>query len=190
MRRKIPNILSSLRVAISPVFYVLFLSGIPNLIAWSFVLYTIGAITDYFDGWFARKMKAMTAWGKFFDPLADKFLTSAAFLAFASMGFIPYWMVIIIIIRDFGTTFLRLFKFSSKELVTSKTAKAKTLFQMIFIFSVILLYLLAQFTGYSTQAFINGILYSSIVYISMLIITALTVWSLIEYIYFMFFKAD
>ncbi len=189
MRRKIPNILSLSRVVISPIFYVLFLSGNLDLIGWSLVLFTVGAITDYFDGWLARKMKVTSAWGKFFDPLADKFLTSSAFLAFVALGIIPLWMVLIVIIRDFGTTFLRIFNFSHKELKTSRTAKLKTTLQMVFIFFVLFVYFIGKSEIGSAHA-ANWILSSPYIYLSMLGLTALTVWSLIEYIWVMFQSGD
>lgn len=191
MKRKIPNILSLSRVLISPVFYIFFVSGKPNLIHWSLVLFTIGAITDYFDGWFARRMKAMTAWGKFFDPLADKFLTTSAFLAFVSLEIIPLWMVVIIILRDFGTTFLRIFQVAERELQTSRTAKFKTMLQMVFIFAIIIIYSIMQTADTSLRGSLEWFLYSPFVYITMLSITLLTVWSLVEYLLYMFrFTAD
>jgi len=190
MIHKIPNMLSLSRVLVSPVFFLLYISGKQSLELWSVLLFTFGALTDYFDGWLARKIKATTAWGKFFDPLADKFLTSAAFLAFATLNIIPFWMVIIIIIRDFGTTGLRLINIGNRVLTTSKTAKLKTLLQMIFIFVILLLTALSPNLIPSTAEFCSNIVYSTASYFTMLIITLITVWSLIEYIWQMFFKSE
>ncbi len=190
MIRKLPNILSFSRVLVSPIFFFFFISSNPSLQVWSVFLFTFGAITDYFDGWIARKIKATTSWGKFFDPLADKFLTTAAFLAFATNDIIPFWMVVIIIIRDFGTTSLRLLNIQNRELTTSKTAKLKTLLQMVFIFVILTITSLLPNIFPSTAVFCNSIVNSVAIYLTMLIITLLTVWSLLEYLWQMFIKTE
>lgn len=186
MKRKIPNILSMLRAIVAPLFFVLIISGKPNLILLSFIVFTFGAITDFFDGYLARKLKVTSEWGAFFDPLADKFLTTAAFIAFVFLKFIPLWMVVIIIIRDIGTTLFRVFKIGNRNLKTSSTAKMKTTLQMVFIFFVITLYTLTQYTGQSISSFLMSVLHSPIVYLAMLVITGMTVWSMVEYIFTMF----
>lgn len=186
MKHKIPNILSILRIVLSPVFYLMFVSGKPTLIYWSFVVFTIGALTDYFDGWLARKMKATSKFGKFFDPLADKFLTSAAFIAFVGKGLFPVWMLVIVLLRDFGTTLLRLLNVGTSPLKTSKTAKLKTTLQMIYIFLILALYVVFHLVGIDTKSIISSMIHSDATYLGMLVITLLTFWSLVEYLIAMF----
>src|SRR6187455_1682946 len=77
-----PNTLSLIRIILAPVFMVLFLSDSTWMIAASFFIFTIAALTDWYDGWYARRYGFKTRWGQFIDPLADKILTSAAFIAF------------------------------------------------------------------------------------------------------------
>src|SRR5512139_4091178 len=92
----LPNQLTLLRVALTPVFVVLLLSGSPIQLQISLVIYIIAALTDWYDGWAARKLGTITRWGKFLDPLADKILSSAAMLAFVGLGLIDAWMVWIV----------------------------------------------------------------------------------------------
>ncbi len=138
----LPNQLTTLRLILSPVFFFMFLSENPVYKQIALVIYFIAAITDWYDGWLARKFNYITNWGKFMDPLADKALTSAAFLAFVFLDVLQLWMVLIIIVRDFLITGLRIYAdLQNKPFVTNKLAKVKTFVQMIFIF-----YLLIFFT--------------------------------------------
>jgi CDP-diacylglycerol--glycerol-3-phosphate 3-phosphatidyltransferase len=182
MKLTLPNLFSLARIIIAPVFLALVVAGGSGRIVAACVLFVIGAITDYFDGWYARRYHEVTNWGKFFDPLADKFLTTAAFIAFVVVDIIPLWMVMIIIIRDFGTTIMRLYADSVKKSIrTSRSAKIKTFLQMTFI-SIILVLLLIKHLGIMPLEMINGIIYSDGIYITMLILTAITVWTAIEYL--------
>ncbi len=138
----LPNQLTTLRLILSPVFFFMFLSENPVYKQIALIIYIIAAITDWYDGWLARKFNYITNWGKFMDPLADKALTSSAFLAFVFLDVLQLWMVIIIIVRDFLITGLRIYAdMQNKPFVTNKLAKVKTFAQMIFIF-----YLLIFFT--------------------------------------------
>lgn len=179
----LPNLLSLVRVVIAPLFFIWIVSGIDWKIQGACLLFLIGALTDYFDGWLARKLNAVTSWGRFMDPLADKILTTGAFVAFYFIDIMPLWMVIIIIIRDFGTTILRVFSKSLKKpVVTSFTAKVKTTLQMFFISVVLLLLLFKTFEQpYFTVAEINAFLSSVYMYLVMLLLTIITVATLIEY---------
>ncbi len=181
--KQLPNILSMLRIVISPVFFILVISQNPKLVCLSLPLFIIGAITDYFDGWFARRMKAVTRFGKFFDPLADKFLTGAAFLAFVVLSIIPLWMVLIIIFRDVLTTSMRFMPFGqNKPIETSFSAKIKTFVQMTFIIIVLLAITLINcpIWGIDKSSLVSFI-YSDFIYYSMFSIVILTLWTLAEY---------
>ena len=98
------------------------------------VIFIIASITDAYDGYYARKYDQVTPEGKFLDPLADKILVSSAFISFALMGIIEFWMVGLIIFRDLFVTGLRMtMERKGLSLVTSTIAKAKT--QAINLFS-------------------------------------------------------
>ena len=182
----LPNQLTILRIILSPVFLILFLSDDQLMIQLSLVVFIIAALSDWYDGWLARKFNYITEWGKFMDPLADKILTSSAFVGFVLVGLIEWWMVIIILFRDFAITFLRMFA-DKKGIVftTSYYAKWKTLLQMIFLY-----YLLVVYTGSKTDEL--SIQFSSlfqllldqwVIYFAMLLITIITVHTGIIYIF-------
>ena len=95
------------------------------------VIFIIASITDAYDGYYARKYDQVTPEGKFLDPLADKILVSSAFISFALMGIIEFWMVGLIIFRDLFVTGLRMaMERKGLSLVTSTIAKTKTAIQM------------------------------------------------------------
>jgi len=184
MKLNVANIFSMLRIVISPVFFVLLISGNDTGIIIASILYLIAALTDFFDGWFARKYHEVTMTGKFIDPLADKFLTSFAFIAFSILDIVPWWMTIIIILRDTMTTIMRVLSGNGKLVIkTSWPAKTKTFIQMVFIAIVIfLLFLLAVIEENSIKTIIIDIIYSDITYLIMFGITVLTIWTAVEYI--------
>jgi CDP-diacylglycerol--glycerol-3-phosphate 3-phosphatidyltransferase len=180
-KKYIPNFLSFFRIAITPVFFFFFISSDTLLQQISPFLFVIASLTDSADGYIARKYGYVSSLGKFIDPFADKLLTAAAFIAFVMLKIVPLWMVIIIIIRDFGTTLMRIIW--NKEFKTSTSAKIKTTLQMTFI-SVILGLIFIRDLRISDSIYnsINAFIYSDIVYFIMLVLTIITVWTLIEYI--------
>jgi CDP-diacylglycerol--glycerol-3-phosphate 3-phosphatidyltransferase len=192
-----PNTLSVLRIILSPVFLVLFLSGSPAQIVVSFFVFTIAALTDWYDGWYARKYGFKTKWGQFLDPLADKILTSCAFLSFyildsrepsffGTNNFIPVWVLVaIIILRDIILTAVRSYKeIRGQEFRTSFISKTKTFFQMTYIFAVIgFISIGMMFGGTELSRTVYGFLYSELNYYILLFITLLTVASAIAYIF-------
>jgi len=179
--KKLPNIITTIRLILSFVFIYLFIQGTKNFEA--LLVFVVASITDAIDGWLARKLEVTSKFGENFDPLVDKFLTISAFIAFAIQGIVEYWCVIIIIFRDVFTTTLRYYFFSENKITTSKSAKLKTAVQFIFIISILLL---NTFSEYDTTNTFNMILHSKLIFYVMLGITVLTVWTMIEYIFQLF----
>lgn len=181
----LPNQLTIFRIILTPVFLVLFLSKDSTLIQISFIVYLIAAITDWYDGWLARKFNYITDWGKFWDPLADKILTSACFIGFVIVGTLPFWMVLLVILRDLIVTLLRIL--SDNKGISFKTtyyAKWKTLLQMVFLYYLLVGYVL-QNTPYFVSNYNEYILImmnENLIFIVMLIITLITVHSGISYL--------
>ena len=96
-------------------------------------------MTDTYDGYYARKYNEVTSEGKFLDPLADKILVSSAFISFAVIGEIEFWMVGLIIFRDLFVTGLRMaIEHKGFSMVTSMIAKAKTTIQYIIIMFILI----------------------------------------------------
>ncbi len=181
-----PNQLTVLRIILTPVFLVLFLADEPILKQISLVVFIIAAITDWYDGWLARKFNYITNWGKFLDPLADKILTSTAFLAFAFQGVLEMWMVIAIIVRDFLITGLRMFSdYKGGSMSTSLSAKWKTFIQMAFIYYLLLIYTLQTIKSLSDNyKYIFDVLTNqTFIYYSMLVVTVITLYTGVSYLY-------
>jgi len=182
----LPNQLTVLRIILTPVFLFFFLSESLLFRQISICIFIIAALTDWYDGWLARKFNYITNWGKFWDPLADKILTSAAFIGFVILGELQLWMVLIIILRDFIITVLRAYAdYKGVSFATSIYAKWKTFMQMAFLY-----YLLLIYTGKSTPGIYMGnekifsiLLDSNFIYYFMLFITLITFHSGVTYLY-------
>ena len=182
----LPNQLTVARIVLTPVFLYLFLAENPTLKQISLVVFIIAAITDWYDGWLARKFNYITSWGKFLDPLADKILTSSAFIAFVFLEVLPLWMVLIIVFRDFLITGLRAYADYKKHFFsTSRLAKWKTFLQMVFIYYLLVIYIAGTFdTVKNEYAVIYSLLIDPVViYYSMLAITLITFYTGIVYLY-------
>lgn len=180
----LPNQLTILRIILTPVFLYLFLSGDTMLMRISLVVFIIAAITDWYDGWLARKFNYITNWGKFMDPLADKILTSAAFLGFVVLDVLPLWMVIVIVVRDFAITLLRVYADYKKiKFTTTRLAKVKTFTQMFFLYYLLFAYALLTFENLSQNySFLFDILLDpQLIYWSMFIVTIFTAYTGINY---------
>ena len=151
-----PNKLTVLRIIMTPFFLAALLIPFAHHYLVSLVLFALASITDLIDGKMARKYNLITDFGKFLDPLADKMLTTAAFLAFIGLGIGKgiVWITFIILIREFLITSLRLISAGQGKVVAANMwGKAKTVAQMASI-----IYILASqylLSLYSTDLLIN-----------------------------------
>lgn len=176
----LPNQLTIARIILTFVFmFLLFSHGFLAKIL-AFVVFTIAALTDLYDGRIARGRNLITDFGRLMDPIADKILVLAAFLAFVELKIIPAWMVIVIITREFLITGLRLLAANKNIIIAAAgSGKHKTISQMVSIF-VILSFLLFKEAAVKYFNFWNAslenIIYSGI-YGLMMITTLLTVIS-------------
>lgn len=142
----LPNKLTVIRIAIVP-FFVFFMcyDAVPYRFIWALLLFIAASVTDLLDGKLARKHNLVTNFGKFLDPLADKILVAAALVCFVELNWTYSWVVVIILLREFAVSGVRLAAVSS-----SKTAvipaniwgKVKTVFTMIAIIAVLLMHIL------------------------------------------------
>lgn len=102
------------------------------------VIFTLAALTDFLDGKIARGRNLITDFGRLMDPIADKILVIAAFLAFVELKIIPAWMIIVIIAREFLITGLRLLAANKNIIIAAvKSGKHKTVSQMVSIFVIL-----------------------------------------------------
>lgn len=137
----LPNQLTILRILLAPVFVTLLLSESSLNKQVSLIVFIIAALTDWYDGWVARKWGYTSRWGKFLDPLADKILSSVALFVYVYLGLVDAWMVWIVVVRDFLITGLRSYaEYRNRPIVTSKSAQAKTFGQFVVIYYILILY--------------------------------------------------
>jgi CDP-diacylglycerol--glycerol-3-phosphate 3-phosphatidyltransferase len=103
----LPNALTLLRIFLVPLLVVVLLTRMEGHVYLGVVIFTIAVVTDYLDGFFARRRNEVTKLGILLDPLADKLLTAAAFLSLVEMDVVPAWAVMIVIARELAVTGLR-----------------------------------------------------------------------------------
>ena len=132
----LPNKLTLMRIIMTPMFMAAMLIEFPHHYLVALVLFIVASITDALDGHIARKHNMITNFGKFMDPLADKMLTTAAFIAFAAKGFGlgMDWILFLVLFREFAVSALRLVVVSSatkKVIAANIWGKMKTVSQMV-----------------------------------------------------------
>ena len=132
----LPNKLSMFRIILVPVlvvFYYLYVTLSEDIYAYLLApIFIVASLTDFFDGYIARKYQLVTVFGKFIDPLADKLIVMAALIIMNALGFIPYWVTIVILSREFIVTGIRLVAVGDgKVIAASKLGKYKTASTMV-----------------------------------------------------------
>jgi CDP-diacylglycerol--glycerol-3-phosphate 3-phosphatidyltransferase len=186
LQLNLPNQLTLLRIVLAPVFMFLLLSDSTFNKQLSLVVFIIAALTDWYDGWVARKFGHISRWGKFLDPLADKVLSSIALLSFVWLGLVDGWMVWIVILRDFLITGLRTFaELKDQPIVTSKSAQAKTFGEFVVIYYILILYVGKSVPLVSERwgATIEKLMHPQVLFGMMLLVTITTVWTGLAYLY-------
>lgn len=96
----VPNILTSLRFALVPLFVVIFFSDINNATLIALTVFLFAGLTDVLDGYIARKYNMITRWGAILDPLADKLMSITVLLSLAIKEIIPFWVLFVIGIKE------------------------------------------------------------------------------------------
>ena len=137
----LPNQLTIVRILLIPIFlFVLFITdGIFRFLP--LIIFIAAAVTDTIDGYIARRDKLVTDFGKFMDPLADKLLTAAAFIAFVELRYLSSWIVILIISREFLISGFRTIAASKGVTIAANVwGKIKTICQMVLIIAILMDY--------------------------------------------------
>ena len=174
------NKLTISRIILAGVFILfLFIKG-PGAKFMAMAIFMAACITDYYDGYIARKTNSITSFGKLMDPIADKILVLGAFLAFVQMNVIPAWMVIIIITREFVITGIRILALSQKKVLAAEPGgKHKTVSQMVAVISI-LIFLIIRDLGFG---FRHADFFQTAVYLLMLITVGMTLTSGVSYMF-------
>jgi CDP-diacylglycerol--glycerol-3-phosphate 3-phosphatidyltransferase len=130
----LPNALTVLRLAVVPLFAALLLSdgGMDDgRRGWATLFFALAIITDRYDGMIARRTNQVTEFGKLADPIADKALTGTALLGLSVLGLLPWWVTIVVLVREVGVTLLRFWVIRHGVIAASRGGKAKTVLQAL-----------------------------------------------------------
>ena len=136
----LPNILSLVRILLVPLLVAVLLTKFDGKEFVGLAVFLLASLTDFLDGFIARRRKLVTKLGKLLDPAADKILTSAALIALVEIDLAPAWMVVAIIAREFAVSALRSIAASDNVVLGAITsAKVKTITQVVAI-SLLIIY--------------------------------------------------
>ncbi|NUT97967.1 MAG: CDP-diacylglycerol--glycerol-3-phosphate 3-phosphatidyltransferase [Saccharothrix sp.] len=130
----IANVLTMSRLVLVPVFLYLLFAEDGHSYWWrlsAFGVFVVASVTDHVDGNLARKHGLITDFGKIADPIADKALTGAALVGLSLLGELPWWITVVIAVRELGVTLLRFWVIRHGVIPASRGGKAKTLVQIV-----------------------------------------------------------
>lgn len=142
----LPNLLSIFRILLVPLLVVILLTKFDGKEFYGLAVFLLASLTDFLDGFIARRQQKVTRLGKLLDPAADKILTSAAFISLVELGVAPAWMVVVIIAREFAVSALRSMAAAEHVVIAATWAgKVKTALQIIAIALLIFYNQLGEF---------------------------------------------
>ncbi len=141
----LPNKLTLGRFVLTLLFLMVMFSQMAYHATIALVLFVAGGITDFLDGYVARSRKLVTNFGILMDPLADKIMVCSAFIAFVGLGWIPAWMVVVVVARELAITGLRLLAASKNVVLAAEGyGKHKTISQIAAIIAILVFHSYAQ----------------------------------------------
>ncbi len=128
------NVLTVARVLLVPVFVWAMLAEGGDSVGYRLLaagVFAVAAVTDRIDGWYARRTGQVTDFGKLLDPIADKLLIGAALVVLSALGELPWWVTVVILVRELGITVMRFFLLRYVVLPASRGGKLKTVLQSV-----------------------------------------------------------
>lgn len=157
-----PNKLTIFRILLIPILIVfLLVAAIPNRFFFALVIFLVASLTDHLDGKLARKYGQITNFGKFLDPLADKMLVMSTFICFVDLNLVSSVPVIIILLREFLVTSIRLVAMNSGKVVAANIwGRTKTVTQIIAVIAILISQCFTQYTAnltYNNLIFITNV---------------------------------
>ena len=159
------NKLTLARVVMIPLFLLVLYLQVPGANYWALAIFIVASLTDTLDGYIARHYNQTTDFGKFMDPLADKMLVTAAMLWFVEIGQMPGWALLVVIIREFAVSGLRMVAADKGRVIAAGwSGKVKTASTMV---CICLMLLVPRFVELSA--------------ICVAVIVLTTIWSGVEY---------
>jgi len=176
----LPNVLTLFRIALTFVFIFLFTrSGLESRIL-ALIVFTLASLTDFFDGYLARRYNLITPFGKLMDPIADKFLILSAFFIFMQIQLIAAWMFIVIFAREVIVTGLRLITMRRGITLAAEGAgKLKTVLQIIAVYLIIIFTVLIRLTD--SQSIMHRTFTGITIFVFIVVIV--TLWSGITFVW-------
>lgn len=171
MTWNLPNVLTLARLLCVPLLAVLLVVDDPVARDAAAIVFIAAAITDFLDGAIARKRGITSAFGALADPIADKALITVALVGLSLLGELPWWITVVILVREFGVTILRLVVLRHGVIPASRGGKVKTVTQIV----AISMYLAVAPAAISEA-------WSTIAYVAMIIAVLLTVATGIDYV--------
>lgn len=177
----LPNRLTILRLLLTVPFVAALSFQFPGAKLLALVLFIAASVTDYADGYIARKYKLITDFGRLMDPLVDKIMTMSAFVCLVALGSVPAWAVIVILSREFLITGLRLMAaVRGKVLPAERLGKFKTVSQIVAIlYCLILVAIVEEFSHLLNTPIVTSLRALGLALI--LLTVGLTLWSGISY---------
>ena len=159
------NKLTLLRVFLIPVFLVVMYWGFPGYRYVALAVYVVACLTDLLDGKIARKYNLVTDFGKFADPLADKMLVTAAMLWFVEIGQMPAWAVLIVVIREFAVSGLRMVAADKGRVIAAGwSGKVKTASTMVCIVLMLIPPVAREISSLCVAVIVLTTIYSGVEY--------------------------
>ena len=161
----LPNKLTLLRIILIPIFMVVLYWGFPGATYVALAIFIIASLTDLLDGKIARKYNLVTDFGKFADPLADKMLVTAAMLWFVEIGQMPGWALLIVIVREFGVSGLRMVAADKGRVIAAGwSGKVKTASTMVCIVLMLIPPVAREISSLCVAVIVLTTIYSGVEY--------------------------
>jgi CDP-diacylglycerol--glycerol-3-phosphate 3-phosphatidyltransferase len=184
MQKKIfnlPNALTISRITVSPVIFILLLYRPGRLMSFlSALVFALAAITDFLDGYLARRLNMITPLGKFLDPLADKILVGVALIMLIPLERVSPLIVVLIVARELLVTGLRVYAINEGMIIESSIlAKYKTTFQIVAVIGLLLHYTYDLGMGVIAFKVDFQAVGTALLYIAL----AVTLWTGFDYFY-------
>ena len=188
----LPNVITMARIAAIPLLCFLLLSPgrenglllppVQDSCFWAAALFAVASVTDWLDGYLARRMGIVTVFGKFLDPIADKLIVMAALIMILPFDRVPAWMVLVILGREMVITGLRAIASDEGIVIhASNLGKYKTIFQLVAIIGLLLHYDYRWFFSVDHPLLVVNMHHVGMFYLW--IATIITIWSGLDYLY-------
>ena len=159
------NKLTMLRVVLIPVFLILLYWDVPFHMLYALVIFILASVTDFVDGYVARHYNQITDFGKFMDPLADKCLVTAAMLWFVEVGQMPAWALLVVIVREFGVSGLRMVAADKGRVIAAGwSGKVKTASTMVCIVLMLIPPVAREISSLCVAVIVLTTIYSGVEY--------------------------